>query len=217
MFCPLTTPKSVIYFFQSNERSICVGDIVIDKVQDKRAAILDATLDLISKHGFHGTPMSKVAKQAGVSAGIIYHYFENKDDLIDELYRAVKSDFGVAISAGYDEQLPLREQFRRVWINAMRYFMQHPKETVFMEQYAKSPYHRAEIEAEVLVHYLPIIQFVERARREQIIKDLPDQMLYTLTFEVISMLAQKHVDGQLEITDALIEQAVDACWDAIRR
>ena len=56
----------------------------MDQIEDKRTAILDATLRLISKNGFHGTAMSKVAKEAGVSAGIIYHYFDSKDDLFME-------------------------------------------------------------------------------------------------------------------------------------
>ena len=50
------------------------------QAEDKRTAILQATLRLISENGFHGTAMSKVAKEAGVSAGIIYHYFDSKDD-----------------------------------------------------------------------------------------------------------------------------------------
>jgi AcrR family transcriptional regulator len=62
----------------------------MDHVEDKRQAILDATLRLISKNGFHGTAMSKVAQEARVSTGIIYHYFDNKDELIDELYKAIK-------------------------------------------------------------------------------------------------------------------------------
>ena len=34
-------------------------------IEDKRAAILTATLELVAEHGFHGTAMSKVAKEAG--------------------------------------------------------------------------------------------------------------------------------------------------------
>ena len=34
--------------------------------------------------------MSKIAKESGVSAGIIYHYFANKDELIIELYKTIK-------------------------------------------------------------------------------------------------------------------------------
>ncbi|MBN1583370.1 MAG: helix-turn-helix transcriptional regulator [Anaerolineae bacterium] len=47
----------------------------MNPVGDKRTAILEATLKLISKHAFHGTAMSRVAEEVGVSAGIIYHYF----------------------------------------------------------------------------------------------------------------------------------------------
>jgi len=38
-------------------------------ISDKRTAILDATLALISERGFHNTPMSLIAKTAGVSTG----------------------------------------------------------------------------------------------------------------------------------------------------
>ncbi len=65
----------------------------MERVDDKRAAILAATLRLISKNGFHGTAMSKVAKEAGVSAGIIYHYFDSKDELMDELYIGDQAQF----------------------------------------------------------------------------------------------------------------------------
>jgi AcrR family transcriptional regulator len=184
---------------------------------DKRTAILDATLGLISQNGFHGTSMSMIAKEAGVSAGIIYHYFESKDDLIDELFVALKQDFGRALSDGYDPELPLREQAQVVWVNAVRYYLQHPQETIFMEQYIRSPYYRAEIEERVADSALPVFQFLDQVRQEQIIKDLPDLVFYALTIEVASSLAQKHAAGLLVMDDALIEQVAEACWDAIKR
>ena len=57
---------------------------------DKRKAILNTTLKLISSNGFHAAPMSVIAKEAGVAAGTIYLYFENKEDLIIQLYKYVK-------------------------------------------------------------------------------------------------------------------------------
>jgi AcrR family transcriptional regulator len=52
---------------------------------DKKTLILETTLDLISENGFHGTPISMIAEKAGIGAGTIYRYFENKEDLINEL------------------------------------------------------------------------------------------------------------------------------------
>jgi AcrR family transcriptional regulator len=83
-------------------------------VQDKRQAILDATLRLISKNGFHGTAMSKVAQEAGVSTGIIYHYFDSKDELIDELYKAIKRKSAQAMFSDNYNYQPLSPVIRIV-------------------------------------------------------------------------------------------------------
>ena len=107
---------------------------------DKRTAILAATLDLIAEHGFHGTPMSKVAKQSGVSAGIIYHYFENKDDLIHALYKDIKARFAAALLYDNPQDLEWPENFELVWRNAYEFYVSNPKDTRFLEQYENSPF-----------------------------------------------------------------------------
>src|SRR6476646_4903036 len=118
-------------------------------IADKRQAILDATLDLISRSGFHGTAMSSVAKQAGVSAGVIYYYFASKDALIDELYKTVKSDAVRAIMENHDPDRPLKHQIQQILANLFHYYVKHPKQVAYMEQYSRSPYNRTEIENEV--------------------------------------------------------------------
>ena len=95
----------------------------MDRVKDKRTAILDATLKLISKNGFHGTKMHMVVQEAGVSAGLVYHYFESKDELIDELYRRVKRDFGRTIAALFQTQ-PVHVQVRRLLSTMVRYYLE---------------------------------------------------------------------------------------------
>src|SRR4051794_39390191 len=109
------------------------------KLLDKRSAILDTAMELIVEQGFHNTPMSQIAKQAGVSAGIIYHYFESKDDLINELYREIKVKMTEAIFADTPAGLTSVETLRHIWLNAYRFYVAHPRETVFLEQYENSP------------------------------------------------------------------------------
>ncbi|MFZ2950245.1 MAG: helix-turn-helix domain-containing protein, partial [Desulfuromonadaceae bacterium] len=57
---------------------------------EKRDEIVRAALELIAENGFHGAPMAMIAEKAGVGAGTIYRYFENKDVLINELYRGLE-------------------------------------------------------------------------------------------------------------------------------
>ena len=186
-------------------------------MSDKREAILAATLQLVSERGFHDAPMSLIAKEAGVSAGIIYHYFDSKEDLIHALFIQAKRDFGAAVSAGYDSALPLREQFWRMMSNAARYYLRHPTEAAFMQQYVNSPFYSAEVEEECRAYFLPTFEIIERAQREQVIKPLPYDVLYAFTMEIASSLAQKHANGVLTITDDLLDQIIEACWDALKR
>src|SRR5579863_6945948 len=114
-----------------------------DSGADKREAILAALLDLVSRHGFHGAPMSQVAKRAKVSAGIIYHYYAGKEELIHALYGDLKLRFTAALAEGDLTGLSPGEAFQRIWLNAYRYRTSHPRELAFLEQYETSPYGRA--------------------------------------------------------------------------
>jgi AcrR family transcriptional regulator len=48
----------------------------------RRAQILAAAADCFRSHGFHGASIAQISKAAGMSAGHIYHYFENKEGII---------------------------------------------------------------------------------------------------------------------------------------
>lgn len=85
-----------------------------DPGEEKREKIFNATLKLIAENGFHGTAMSRVAKEAGVSAGIIYHYFENKDELIIELYKALKRNWANILIRDFDQTQPLSAQLKYI-------------------------------------------------------------------------------------------------------
>ena len=186
-------------------------------VADKRSAILDATLRLISKNGFHGTAMSKVAKEAGVSAGIIYHYFDSKDELMDELYKEIKRDFGIWLTNSFDSSQPLRTQIHQLLAVMIRYYIRRPLESAFLEQYSRSPYYRPEIELETAQYYLPLIEVFQQAHQEMIIKQLPEPVVLAFTLDVATSLAQRHAAGFLELTDELIEEVIEASWEAIRQ
>src|SRR6201984_1578016 len=52
---------------------------------DRRSQILDAALVCFAKHGFHQASMHDISAEAGVSVGLIYRYFENKDAVISAM------------------------------------------------------------------------------------------------------------------------------------
>lgn len=188
----------------------------MENVEDKRTAILEATLRLIADKGFHGTAMSKVAKEAGVSAGIIYHYFSSKDELIIELYKALKRKFADAVLVNFDESKPLIAQIRQVFEDTFHYSLSNPRESAFMAQYSTSPYYRPEVYQEVMQYFSPIAVSFIKAQEESLIKNLPLEIVASFSFDMASTLAKKQTVGLIKLNDELIQKVIDALWDAIR-
>lgn len=48
---------------------------------------MEAALKLFSKNGYHGTSIGMIAREAGVSTGLMYNYFEGKDALLEAIVR----------------------------------------------------------------------------------------------------------------------------------
>jgi AcrR family transcriptional regulator len=67
---------------------------------EKRDAILAAALRLIARFGLHNTPMSAVAREAGVAVGTVYLYFPSKEAMINALYLHVLEDRNKSLYGG---------------------------------------------------------------------------------------------------------------------
>jgi AcrR family transcriptional regulator len=59
------------------------------KSEQTRALILEAAVDCINQHGFHGTSMARVADLAGVTRGCLQYYFTTKEDVVIALAQHV--------------------------------------------------------------------------------------------------------------------------------
>ena len=56
---------------------------------DSRNRILDAAFVVFSQHGFEGTSMRTIAREADISVGGLYLYFQNKENLYSTLMERV--------------------------------------------------------------------------------------------------------------------------------
>jgi TetR/AcrR family transcriptional repressor of bet genes len=55
----------------------------------RRQQLIEATITSISRYGFADATISRISKEAGVSTGIIHHYFGSKDDLLEATMRTL--------------------------------------------------------------------------------------------------------------------------------
>ncbi len=56
------------------------------KGAERRAAIMEAAIEVFADRGFHGARISDVAEKASVASGTIYLYFRNKEELLISVF-----------------------------------------------------------------------------------------------------------------------------------
>ena len=61
-------------------------------VKEKEVAIHRAAIQVISENGFHGAKMARIAEVAGVSAGSLYTYYADKNDILDRIFETLWKD-----------------------------------------------------------------------------------------------------------------------------
>jgi AcrR family transcriptional regulator len=77
--------------------------------QQRRAAIVDATVGVMLRQGIAATTVRDVAAEMGTSSGLIHHYFESMDNLLAEAFEQVAShDLASSIAASDEHADPVR-------------------------------------------------------------------------------------------------------------
>ncbi len=80
------------------------------KPAEKRRAILDAAVVVFARQGFHSARVSDIAEEAGVAYGLVYHYFDSKDQMLNEVFSERWSLLLAAIRAADTELSSPREK-----------------------------------------------------------------------------------------------------------
>ncbi len=87
---------------------------------DRRNAIMAAATRVIASHGL-SAPTALIAKEAGVSNGSLFTYFETKADLLNQLYVALKLEMASAALDGVPTDEAIRDQMARIWSGWLRW------------------------------------------------------------------------------------------------
>ena len=92
---------------------------------EKRSAITAAAARVIAAQGL-GAPTALIAREAGVSNGSLFTYFDTKADLLNQLYVELKTEMAAAAFGGLPRGSDTREQIRHMWVHWLHWAVAHP-------------------------------------------------------------------------------------------
>ena len=184
---------------------------------DKQEQILKAALKLFVEFGFHGTPTSRIAKEAGVSNVTLFHYFKTKDELVVALYIYIKRDMASCVSSNRVEGETIKATFKREYIASLYWAMENPMEFRFARQFHSSPYLAMVSNEEVqkqIKHFMDLMQAAIDAR---VLKPLPVDLLFSLLSSHIYGINEYMIAFKLdeEKQKEVINLSFDLVWDMI--
>lgn len=182
----------------------------------KRASLLNATLYLVNNNGFHDAPMSKIAKLAEVSPATIYIYFENKQDLINQLYLEVKASFSEFAFHNYDDSKSVEEGFKIIWNNIAHFKINQVEESNFLSQCDNTPMIDKESREKGLLHLQPLLDLWERGVKDGVIKPISPYLLYAYTIYPLAFLMTMQQRKSCDYEKINLEEAYQAAWDSIK-
>jgi AcrR family transcriptional regulator len=201
----------------TRRKSASAATSVSEASDEKREAILDAALDLFSERGFYGTAVPPLAEKAKVATGSIYRYFENKEAIVNALYRREKQLLGKALLEAFPFDAPPRDQFHFFWTAAMKYARRHPKGLAFLELHHHQSYLdescRA-LEAEILA---PAYAFFAMTAEKKVTKAYPPVVLGSIVWGAFVGMVRAGWEKRIHLDDEAIEQGENCVWEAIRR
>ena len=73
----------------------------------RRRQLIDATIEAIADVGFAQASLGEIARRAGVSPGLVAHYFANKDGLLEATMRRLVRELGRSVRRG-SRRTPVR-------------------------------------------------------------------------------------------------------------
>jgi TetR/AcrR family transcriptional regulator len=105
-----------------------------------RSQLLDAAEEVFGRKGFHETTLKEIAELAEFSVGSVYSFFENKDDLFQQIFVRRGDEFMPLLrEAARDEGTPIEQLHRLIdfeigWFRANphfgRLFLRHSSATM---------------------------------------------------------------------------------------
>ncbi len=141
-----------------------------DVAAERKEQIVRATVECITRHGYHNFSMQDVAKTAGVSKGIIHYYFLNKDELmmcvLDKVAGDIEKVLGEQMEASQDPWRKM-EIFIEVCFDVVKSTKEYYQVNMdFWTQINQ----KAEIRAIISAHYAKFRETAARVLREGIDK-----------------------------------------------
>lgn len=180
---------------------------------DRRSAIILAASRVIASQGL-GAPTAIIAKEAGVSNGSLFTYFETKAELLNQLYLELKSELASVALAGMPTEIEVHQQVYYMWSRWMGWATSYPEKRRALTFLGVSDYITRENHQVASQSMGGIVKLLERSRENGPMREAPLGLVVAL----MNALAEATIDFMIQDpanADGHCKAGFDAMWRMI--
>ena len=185
----------------------------LESVHKNREKILDTALRLFTLYGVDATPTARISKEAGVSTGTLFHYFPDKDRLVDKLYLSIKKEMAGAVRRNDDPSLPTRERIGQGMRGYIAWGVENPLKVRFLDQCYNYPGIGEDVQKQAYDEFSWMTGLITSAVSEGLLPDLPAEFHAMMVYRIISGILALIESGTTGMSaDEIIENGLAMFW-----
>ncbi|QNI35591.1 TetR/AcrR family transcriptional regulator [Edaphobacter albus] len=188
---------------------------------EKYQRILDAAVEVIAERGYFHSPISAIAKRAGVADGTVYLYFKNKDDVLRTAIDATFERFYRKLEERFELLKDPREQLEYIAEVHLESHRENRSMAILMQtEVRQSAKFIAEFSHHHLVKYIQMVrEVVRRGQQEGVFRlDVSDGVVAHCMFGAIDELLSSAVfTGRVYDSKTTARQVMDVLLNGIGR
>lgn len=175
--------------------------------KDKEEVIFGAALKVIKEKGFHKARMSDIAGEAGISYGLVYHYFHSKEELFDAILNRWWDGVSDLMAGIKKNLISVGEKLERIIEYFLDTYQKEPElVNVFITEISRSSTNLTPIRLEHFKSFMSMTEEVMEEGQDQGIlrNDLKARYLTTIflgsleTFVSTMVLANQKIHGNAQ-------------------
>jgi TetR/AcrR family transcriptional regulator, fatty acid metabolism regulator protein len=175
---------------------------------DKRVQILEAGVRVFAWKGYHAARVGDIAAEAGVAHGLLYHYFDSKEQLLETIFRETWTELLRALEQVEEEVRPAGEQLRHVAAILLRSWRRDPDLVrVLVREVARSPQLGGRVH-EIEKAFAAIERIIERGQRAgELRSDIDSRLAAWIVYGALEEILTGWVLGSLPDGDEAVAEA----------
>jgi len=192
----------------------------------KEKTIRRKAIEMVVRDGLDGFSMQRLARAARISPSTLYVYFDDRDDLIFQLFRDEMAQLTTHIMDGFAPGMSFVEGLRVQWKNRIRYTLEHPLQSDFLEHIRYSPYHERFMSRVPTGFFLAMREFVVGACQRGELVRLPVEVYWSIAFAPLYQLLKfqrsgfglpRKSGGPRQAPFVLTDEVVDLALEIVAR